>query len=277
MASRDLTAVQKLAARMAESIERSKRKEVLVFDFVGPDTDSTRWSEPAGGGKSKTMPSEVVTMLGRSLADDFSAALGQSLPKVNIRRWGQVYQTLTPDNFMPTLVEDPTTAWWVSNAARFDLFVWGDLERDSEGKLKLRVSCYEVRDGRPIQSLAVAIVLNYAARELVSVTAQEPMDTAYAAGGKNGITFPTCKYCPTATYPEAAVGHFAQGTVELEAVITQDGRAKDIKVLRALPYGFAESAILAVRRWEFKPAIGPDGKPTAVHQIVEVTFHLGAR
>lgn len=261
---------------MAESIERSKRKEVLVFDFVGPDTDSTRCCEPAGG-KSKTMPSEAVTMLGRSLADDFSAALGQSLPKVNIRRWSQVYGTLAPDNFMPTLVEDPTTAWWLSNAVKSDLFVWGDFEREPDNTLKLRVLCYEARDGRSIEGLMVNILLDSTAKEFASLTVKEPMDTAYPAGGKNGIALPACKHCPQATYPEAAVGHVAQGTVELETVITPDGRAKNIKVLRALPYGFTESAIEAVQRWEFKPAIGPDGKPTAVRQIVEVSFRLGPR
>jgi len=62
--------------------------------------------------------------------------------------------------------------------------------------------------------------------------------------------------------------------VELLAVITADGRATDIKVAKGLGLGLDEKAIEAVRNWRFKAALGPDGKPTSVRQLIEVTFHL---
>lgn len=267
--------IQTLAGRMAESVEKSKPKKVLVFDFVGPDTDSKRsMSEGTGKNGPKPERSQVVTMLGRSLANEFGTALGQAVPKIEVRRWDQFSQMLTPDNFMPALVEDPTTAWWVANGTRFDLFVWGDFERAPDNKLSLRVLCYRVRDGSSINGLEAPVLLSPGAKELADAPAVEPLDANYPAPGKNGITYPACLSCPQAQFPLAAVHHMAQGRVELEAIITEDGRAKGIKVLRGLPYGFTENAIEAVRGWRFAPALGPDGKPTAVHQIIIVTFRV---
>jgi TonB family protein len=65
-----------------------------------------------------------------------------------------------------------------------------------------------------------------------------------------------------------------QGVVTLVAIITADGRATDIQVVKGLGLGLDEKAIAAVRTWRFKPALGPNGKPAPVRQIIEVTFHL---
>jgi TonB family protein len=81
-------------------------------------------------------------------------------------------------------------------------------------------------------------------------------------------------YCPEAQYSDEAVKAKYQGTVELLAIITPDGRATDIHVVRGVGLGLDEKAIEAVRTWRFRAALGPDGKPSAVRQIIEVTFHL---
>lgn len=274
--SKSPSLIQALAQRTAESIEESKRKKVLVFDFVGPDISST-WNLTRPSAKKRPLPppSKAVTMLGRGLARQFDATLAQLLSNVEVRSWNQLYETLVPNNFMPSLVEDPTTALWATNAARFDLFVWGDLERATDDQLNLRVLCFRVRDGRPIESLRVPISLSSGAEKLVSIVAEETMHASYPLGGKNGIAFPQCRSCPQAQFPEAAIGKVNEGTVELEVIVTTGGLAKDIKVVRGLPYGFTEKAIEAVHHWHFQPARGPDGKPTPVRLIIEITFHLG--
>jgi TonB family protein len=92
--------------------------------------------------------------------------------------------------------------------------------------------------------------------------------------GTGGYGYPACLYCPEAQYSDEAVKAKYQGTVSLIAVITPDGRATDIHVVRGVGLGLDEKAIEAVRTWRFRPALGPDGKPAPVRQIIEVTFHL---
>ena len=266
--------IQALAGRMAEAIAKSKQRKVLVFDFAGPYADLGEVT-PKISKKAPTPPlSEAVTVFGRTLASEISTAMGRSLPKVEIRCWDQFYQTLPPSSLMPPVVEDPVTAWWAADAAKFDLFIWGDFQRQPDNKWKLRVLCYRVQGGRSIVGLEVAVLPGTNPKELTFATAKGVLDASYPAAGKNGVTLPRCQSCPQPEFPGAAIGQNAEGSVELDIVVGTDGRAKRIKVLRALPYGFTDNAVEAVQRWRLDPALGPDGKPTAVRQIIVVTFRL---
>jgi protein TonB len=92
--------------------------------------------------------------------------------------------------------------------------------------------------------------------------------------GISGYTEVACVYCPTAQFSDEAVKAKFQGTVFLSVIVTADGRPTDIHVASGLGMGLDEKALEAVRKWRFKPSVGPDGKAAAVHAIVEVVFHL---
>jgi protein TonB len=93
--------------------------------------------------------------------------------------------------------------------------------------------------------------------------------------GENGYSKPDCLYCPTPPFSDAAFKLKIQGAVVLDAIIGADGRASNIHVAKGLGYGLDENAVKSVRDvWRFKPSIGPDGKPAAVHMLVEVDFNI---
>ena len=92
--------------------------------------------------------------------------------------------------------------------------------------------------------------------------------------GTGGVGFPTCAYCPQPKYSEEARKAKYQGTVVLQAVITPDGRATEIQVVKGPGLGLEEKAVEAVKEWRFKPAMGPGGKPVAVVVPIEVNFRL---
>lgn len=92
--------------------------------------------------------------------------------------------------------------------------------------------------------------------------------------GTGGYGYPACLYCPQAQYSDEAVKAKYQGTVEIIAIITPDGRATEIQILKGVGLGLDQKAIEAVRTWRFSPALGPNGKPAPVRQVIEVTFHL---
>jgi protein TonB len=92
--------------------------------------------------------------------------------------------------------------------------------------------------------------------------------------GTGGYGTPACLYCPRADYSDEAMKVKVQGVVELIAVITPDGKVTDVHVAKGLGLGLDEKAIEAVRTWRLKPALGPDGRPASVRQIIEVTFQL---
>jgi protein TonB len=92
--------------------------------------------------------------------------------------------------------------------------------------------------------------------------------------GTGGYGNPACLYCPNAQFSDAAVKAKYQGVVLVAALITPDGRATNVRIVKGLGLGLDENAVAAVRTWRFRPATGPDGKPAAVLQTIEVEFRL---
>jgi protein TonB len=96
----------------------------------------------------------------------------------------------------------------------------------------------------------------------------------YPTAGLGGYGTPSCLYCPQAQFSDEAVKAKFQGIVMVSAVIGADGRVIDARVIKGLGLGLDENALAAVKTWRFKPALGPDGKPTTVRQAISVEFHL---
>lgn len=70
-------------------------------------------------------------------------------------------------------------------------------------------------------------------------------------------------------YPPAAERHRINGFVILSALVDLDGRAHDIQVVKGVPYGFSWTAVKAVRKWRFNPAIS-NGEPAASRVLIEL-------
>jgi len=75
------------------------------------------------------------------------------------------------------------------------------------------------------------------------------------------------------TYTESARKYGVQGTVVLRAVLSKDGQVTNIQVMRKLPHGLTQAAILATRNIEFKPAT-KDGYPVSQYIQLEYNFNL---
>ena len=87
------------------------------------------------------------------------------------------------------------------------------------------------------------------------------------------MTPPKAKYTPEPDFSEEARKAKYQGTVLLAIVVTANGVASDLKVVKSLGLGLDEKAMEAVRQWKFKPGY-KDGKPVAVAATIEVNFRL---
>jgi len=87
-------------------------------------------------------------------------------------------------------------------------------------------------------------------------------------------TPPRCLECARAEYTDSAMAAKIQGAVKLRILIDSTGQPAEIVVLTGLPCGMNERAIETVATWRLEPAKGPDGKPAAVWQNAEMSFHL---
>jgi TonB family protein len=258
--------VNALVAPMADSIARSKNKTVVVFDFSSAD--------PRLG------------QLGTVLADDFSAALAASGRKLQLEDRSRLKKMMDDNGLEPRNIHDDGIAPWLAADLGAKVLVLGTLEWNNE-IVNLSATSYSAKDGKGIALFKVAIPLTDEMKKLILDTAEkDPLDNSVFPSGKctsilsipcsgtAGYSLPKCVRCPSPPFSGEAVKKKAQGTVLVMAVIDVNGRARDVKAVKALPYGLTLQAIQAVQKWTFQPATGPDGKPAAVRQLIEVTFHL---
>lgn len=84
----------------------------------------------------------------------------------------------------------------------------------------------------------------------------------------------SCQYCPNPKYSEEARKSKYSGVVLLAVVVTPEGKATNIRVLQGVGMGLDEQAIEAVKKWQFNPAIGLDGRPVASEVTIQVDFRL---
>jgi periplasmic protein TonB len=93
----------------------------------------------------------------------------------------------------------------------------------------------------------------------------------FKVGG--GISAPQAIATPDPEYTEEARNAKTQGTCVLWLIVDDQGRPRDIRVIRGLGFGLDARAIEAVKQWRFQPAM-KDGRPVSVQISVEVGFRL---
>ncbi|HEU0119088.1 MAG TPA: energy transducer TonB [Bryobacteraceae bacterium] len=94
---------------------------------------------------------------------------------------------------------------------------------------------------------------------------------AYRIGG--GVSAPSVLSKVEPEYSEEARKAKFQGTVMLYIEVDENGKPKNLRVVRGVGLGLDEKAIEAVSRWKFRPGF-KDGKPVTVAATVEVNFRL---
>ncbi len=100
-----------------------------------------------------------------------------------------------------------------------------------------------------------------------------PQEPGVARAGISGVTVPNCTYCPAPDYPYVARAAKFQGTVQLSIVVTAEGEATSIYVLKGAPFGLTAKAIEVTHRWRFK-AGEKDGQPVSVRVETEYKFQV---
>ena len=133
-------------------------------------------------------------------------------------------------------------------------------------------------DSRLLRCLALVAVTGSTLvghRLLAQDSSQNPDDRVYEVrkAGDYGVKPPKAIYSPNPEYSEKARRKKIQGVVVLGVVVNPDGTVRDATVVQSLEPGLDKQALAAVSKWKFQPAT-KDGKPVAVHVMVETNFRL---
>lgn len=139
-------------------------------------------------------------------------------------------------------------------------------EQDLQTVTQSRSPDAELAESGPPQMIAS----NTSASPLRGVLSAEPALPRFTTPVSQGVTdgILTRKVMPI--YPEQALPLRLSGTVVLEATISEDGRVRDLNLVRG-NRTLAQAAIDAVSQWRYKPYL-LNGKPVAMKTQITVEF-----
>lgn len=241
--------IDAVADQMAASLAHAKLKTVLVFDFVGPDG---------------------MDAVGQRLAADFRASVAKSGQDIRVEDYSELLGLLKKNGLVLANLHNVATARWLVGQREVDAWIHGKLS-NSVGGLKLTVDAY------PLSALAerylefdTSIPLTDNLKALIAARETDEF-SGLPRPSPSGYSYPECIYCPYMQYTAEGLEHHLSGTVVLEVTVEPDGHTKDIRVKVGLPFGLTQQAVDTVKEWRLRPAIGPDGKPAAVRQVLELS------
>lgn len=243
-----------LAEQMASALSNRGVHVVAIFDFAGPDD---------------------MEAVGQKLASDFSAALTKSASSFRVQDRAQLVEILHKHKVVPGDIregEDLATGSWCLRETGVDVLILGKISKGIGG-LGISVEAYAVADSLGIAQFGTTIPVTENLKALVGKN-DDAEFASFPRGGKNGYSSPSCLYCPLPQFSGEVLKNIHQGTVLLDVTVDEEGHVKDVRVKKAMPDGMTEQAIKTVQEWRLKPATGPDGKPAAVRQEADITFHL---
>ena len=250
------TQLDALAAQTVQALQKAHTNSVIVLDFSGPGLK--------------------VTQLGRGLADQFSSTLSAaSAGQFKVLDRSHLAEFIQGQNLSPLLLGIASNAFPADEFGA-EALIWGEISNvPQDSALKLDLHCVKSKQrNEKIAEFNAKFPLTPVAKDSLSVVIPGTDLSEYSQPGKNGVTQPRCERCPAPPFTHKAFRAKIQGEVVMGAVITPEGNANSIVVLKSLPDGLTDSAIKEVKKWKFKPSLGPDGNPVTIWTLIEVDFHI---
>jgi TonB family protein len=242
-------ALGQLAFQIAGPLEKKKVKRVIVAELLDPN------------GRSQPV--------GRFLADRLSAVLLRDYPTletINFSHSQSILDESVPRDLAQTSEE--TRKWAKKLGAK--VVITGSFAKVPEG---IGISLAAANTNSD-QTYALTNGMVPISEEInaISVERIPSLKAGIAKAGVGGVGLPVCTYCPIPQYTDQAKAAKYRGKVVLQVVITTEGRAANISVIKPAGMGLDEAAVEAVKSWKFRPAVGPDGHPVATQVPIELTF-----
>jgi TonB family protein len=250
--------IQSLATRTADRVAKTRQQHVFVAGLQ-------------------------ECHLGEEICDMFDAALrgelARMIPGISFIKRESILNILEGRGFLALDAYFPDVLLAVSMKAGADILVTSTLKWHSDGA-ELISEIFDAVRGKKLDQFRVNIAgppSNSGEEPLVFKDPASGVSLIIPKGSQSyssPIEFPKCLRCPDASYTPEARASRIQGHVVLMATVTEKGEAESIGIVDGLDDGLTGQAVEVVRTWQFKPAVGKDGKPIPARVPIEVTFRL---
>src|ERR1700728_294178 len=212
------------ASEIAQALDNAKQHSVIVFDFHEEDYK--------------------YTALGQSLADECSNALRNSGGKLRVEDRSRIAETAAREGYSATAVDIPGLDFSLAYALRVSAYVNAKLAVGPSGAtVEVRALTIKDRGYKVLANAQFVVARSDEVTALLSKTLMAASPHPYIESFDKTYVAPKCIFCPRADYSSEALNAKVQGTVVLLGVVGEDGRVREIRVLKSLPLGLTDEAI----------------------------------
>jgi TonB family protein len=221
-----------------------------------------------------------TSILGMQLADAVSEQMTSLSKGFQIADRHRLQSYLEAERIPGKLLHNDDAIRWLGKQLGATAVLTGTIE-DEGGWLRVQVkffSCGKPKAG-PLEKISFpasdskTLLSPIEPFPLTLPVPDSPSVPLILTAGKDGVSAPRCSYCPPPNYTDPARVAKLNGIVLLQLTISGQGRMVDARVVRGLPFGLNESAIRAVRDWQFQPATR-NGEPVTCMVMMETNFRL---
>ncbi|HXN24414.1 MAG TPA: energy transducer TonB [Candidatus Dormibacteraeota bacterium] len=242
--------IDHLADQLAESLATTNVKKILVLDFNAPDQSLKD--------AAKFVTARTALALGNQK---------QEFKIVEQRHLSSSQAAKLPPPGAP-LSNDVLEVF----RQLADAVVTGNLLQNTPDTVAVAVEVSHVATGERLAAFEIPIPRSMLPDSPAALTLNSP-ESLPMVPGQDNVNIPRCLDCQTPQYTGETRARGRQGTVNLQVIVSEDGRALQIGVIKMLGYGLDEIAIEAVRKWSFEPTTKA-GRPVPVILPIEITFRL---
>jgi TonB family protein len=251
-------AVAGLASQLATRLRTARANRILVLDPRGPQDEV----HPAG----KWLADQLVLAL-QSSSTDFVLIDRAQINEQSLAAAAPQRKPNESDSFMA-----------LARSLGADTVIRGTYAKFSQ---HLGISLTATNPDRfgPFATVNAVLPINDTlpiSAELAALS-PDPIPTfrdGILKGGVAATPNPVCVHCPDPEYTDEARRAKLQGIVVLQVTINPQGRVVNAEVIKGPGYGLIQKSLDAVRKWQFKPPVDPEGNPASVSVAVEVSFRL---
>jgi len=254
-----------LADEVARGIEKNKPEHAaknqtmsfLVFSF----------QDSAGG----------ITQLGIHLANELSLAVANRLRKVRAVDPGDLRALTQLEHLDAAVFQQDKVAQWGASLLGANLAIVGTIEPGADAiRLNIRVIGEDPNKKVYLERRELDWTDErhaWQGQPVPKFPPSNPWKDVPNAGAK-GYTQPVCVDCTQPPYSEEARKAQFSGTATALLLIGDDGAVREVRLDHGLPCDLNSRIRSTLKNWSFQPARGPDGRPTAVQVMLEVTFRV---
>jgi hypothetical protein len=260
--------MEAIARQLAGKLNDFDRKGVLVLDMSTPEYP---W-----------LP------FGASLADQFSTALAKTSYELEVVDRLRLKTALDAQHLSPKDEFDVKNAIALAKSLGANTLILGSFGAAENGMgvsvFPIRVSDNGVPQPRTFTTDLVrgkiALTREMTALLAVPLDSLRPKD-GIAKGGSGGVGVPVCVRCspPSMRPPDIDLEGLARekrngGILDLDFVVTAEGRVSQVTVTHPLGFGVEEQYQKVMKDWEYRPALDADDKPVPIHMQVRFEVHF---